>query len=141
MTCANDALPLLLPWSNISVSTNDQIVRRGIRLSIGTPEQVFSLKPATGSAAVWVYDAADCLGDDYASCVAAKGGVYNQSESSTFVQVTNQTWNGTLWANQVDLNWTYFEDTLHRDNSEPSPGFPFLIHPPKAGELNPQCVS
>lgn len=133
MTCANTASPLLLPWENLTVSSDGQIIQRGIRLGFGTPEQLVSLRPRTSRSDIWLFDATDCDGDP--ACIGISGGVYNVSASSTIINTSKQYWNGSYGTlAKDDGNNTYFYDVLHFNDDTSSSGYPFFMNPTKLGK-------
>lgn len=44
MSCPNGIEPLLLPISNVTVTSDGQAVARGVEFGIGTPQQIVALQ-------------------------------------------------------------------------------------------------
>ena len=111
---ACDITPLLLDWSNITVSANGVAITRGIEVGVGTPNQIFALRPSTTLNNTRLSNVIDCVSESNSSCVGAKGGVYDSSKSSTFSVSLKDRWNGS----QADLErvtgaYVYFNDLLN----------------------------
>jgi hypothetical protein len=94
MACSNGSVPLLLPWTNNSVSATGTILSRGISFAIGTPPQSFSLTPSTFSNNVFVNNAVECVAATNSSCIGQLGGTYDSATSTTFAEVDYATWPG-----------------------------------------------
>ncbi|KAF1913416.1 hypothetical protein BDU57DRAFT_355876 [Ampelomyces quisqualis] len=94
MACSNGSIPLLLPWTNNSVSEAGTILSRGISFAIGTPPQSFSLTPSTFSNNIFLNNAAECVDATNSSCIGQLGGTYNSAASTTFAEVNYATWPG-----------------------------------------------
>lgn len=101
MACANDAPPLLLPWTNITVSKDGNAVARGIELGVGTPNQIFSLRPSIGDVNTWLFNLATCGSASNDSCIGTAGGAYDSQSSSTFQLTTQARWNGSQSVNEL----------------------------------------
>ena len=129
--------PLQLPITNNTVTPDGKAVAIGIQLGIGTPQQIFSLKPATSLSDLFLFNIADCgsLAND--SCIGPKGGVYDPGASSSYVQTTSQQWNG---SRNHNLPATYFNDILHYGSSEVAWDFPAFLKPYGLGMLLVLCV-
>jgi hypothetical protein len=94
MACPNGSTPLLLPWTNNSVSAAGTILSRGISFAVGTPPQSFSLTPSTFSDNVFLNNAAECVAATNSSCIGQLGGIYDSTTSTTFAEVSYATWPG-----------------------------------------------
>ncbi|KAH5722283.1 hypothetical protein HBI17_252120 [Parastagonospora nodorum] len=94
MACANGSVPLLLPWTNNTVSATGKILSRGISFAIGTPPQSFSLTPSTFSNNIFLNNAAECVAATNSSCIGQLGGIYDSATSTTFAEVDYATWPG-----------------------------------------------
>lgn len=112
MACANGSTPLLLPWTNNSVSADGTVLSRGISFSIGTPPQPFSLTPSTLSDNLFINNAAECTAATNTSCIGQLGGVYDSAASTTFAEVNYAVWTGSR--ESVDLasasSYIFFDD-------------------------------
>ncbi|RYN72949.1 hypothetical protein AA0117_g8123 [Alternaria alternata] len=112
MACANGSTPLLLPWTNNSVSADGTVLSRGISFSIGTPPQPFSLTPSTLSDNLFINNAAECTAATNTSCIGQLGGIYDSTASTTFAEVNYAVWTGSR--ESVDLasasSYIFFDD-------------------------------
>ncbi|KAL8958160.1 MAG: hypothetical protein Q9193_004727, partial [Seirophora villosa] len=121
--------PLSLPWSNITVSTNGVAVTRGIELGIGTPNQIFSLRPSTVVNNTRIANVLDCGSDTNTSCVGAKGGVYDSSKSATFVVSLKTRWNGSAADTETATGaYVYFNDHLNFHANGTVLGYPLVMN-------------
>lgn len=134
MTCANGSPPLGLPWTNVSVSEDGLAFTRGIEISVGNPQQIFSLTPSMSDPDIWLYNVADCPSAKNDTCLAQKGGVYDRSLSTTFDLTTYAAWNGTH-TQFTDGPYIFFNDELRFGSNGSSLGFPFLMNLPDQGML------
>lgn len=98
-------------------------------MSIGTPEQIFALRPLTQLNNTRVNNVADCISAGNDSCITAQGGGYNWNMSSTFAATIKDNWNGS----QVDADpstgsLVYINDkvTYHSSNQSVY-GFPLIM--------------
>ncbi|KAJ4985395.1 aspartic-type endopeptidase [Stagonosporopsis vannaccii] len=114
MACPNGSVPLILPWTNNSVSAAGTILSRGISFSVGTPPQPFSLTPSTLSTNLFLNSAAECVAATNSSCIGQLGGVYDSATSTSFAQVDYSTWGGSR--DTVDLalasSYVFFDDAV-----------------------------
>ncbi|KAH7081939.1 aspartic peptidase domain-containing protein [Paraphoma chrysanthemicola] len=114
MACANGSAPLLLPWTNNTVSAAGTILSRGISFAIGTPPQSFSLTPSTRSNNLFVNNAAECKAATNSSCIGQLGGIYSSATSTSFAQVNYAIWGGSR--DSVDLasssSYVFFDDAV-----------------------------
>ena len=122
-----DIAPLSLPWRNVTVSINGAAVTRGIELGIGTPNQIFSLRPSTTLNNTRLSNVIDCGSEANISCVGAKGGVYDSSKTSTFSVSIIERWNGSA----VDIetatgSYVYFNDVVNFESNGSIMGFPLV---------------
>jgi hypothetical protein len=112
MACANGSTPLLLPWTNNSVSADGTVLSRGISFAIGTPAQPFSLTPSTLSDNLFINNAAECVAATNNSCIGQLGGIYDSAASTTFAEVDYAVWQGSR--ESVDLasasSYIFFDD-------------------------------
>jgi len=51
---------MFLPWNNVSVTADQVAINRGIQIAIGTPPQIFSMRPSTADVDLYVANKADC---------------------------------------------------------------------------------
>lgn len=122
-----DVAPLMLPWSNVTVSTNGVAVTRGIELGIGTPNQIFSLRPSTTLNNTRLSNVVDCGSEANTSCVGAKGGVYDSSKSSTFSVSIKDRWNGSAADTETATgSYVYFNDFIDFQSNDSIWGFPLV---------------
>lgn len=114
MACPNGSVPLVLPWTNNSVSAAGTILSRGISFSVGTPPQPFSLTPSTLSNNLFLNSAAECKAATNSSCIGQLGGIYDSTTSTSFAQVDYSTWGGSR--DSVDLglasSYIFFDDAV-----------------------------
>ncbi|KAL8779724.1 MAG: hypothetical protein Q9213_006792 [Squamulea squamosa] len=131
--------PLSLSWSNITVSSNGVAVTRGIELGIGTPNQIFSLRPSTTLNNTRIANVLDCVSASNTSCVGGKGGVFDSSKSSTFVVSLKNRWNGSAADSEAATGaYVYFNDVIDFQANGTVLGYPLvensdLISGPEAG--------
>lgn len=119
--------PLSLPWSNVTVSTNGVAVTRGIELGIGTPNQIFSLRPSTTLNNTRLSNVLDCVSEANTSCVGGKGGVYDSSKSSSFVVSIKDRWNGSAADTETATgSYVYFNDVMEFQSNGTVWGFPLV---------------
>ena len=119
--------PLSLPWSNVTVSTNGVAVTRGIELGIGTPNQIFSLRPSTTLNNTLISNVVDCGSEANTSCVGGKGGVYDSSKSSTFSVSIKDRWNGSAADTETATgSYVYFNDFIDFRSNGSIWGFPLV---------------
>ena len=119
--------PLTLPWSNVTVSTNGVAVTRGIELGIGTPNQIFSLRPSTTLNNTLLSNVLDCGSETNTTCVGGKGGVYDSSKSSTYAVSIKDRWNGsTLDTETATGAYVYFNDVIDFQSDATVYGFPLV---------------
>ena len=122
-----DVTPLSLPWSNVTVSANGVAVTRGIELGIGTPNQIFSLRPSTNLNNTRLSNVVDCGSGANTSCVGGKGGVYDSSKSSTFSVSIKDRWNGSAADTETATgSYVYFNDLMNFQSSDSIWGFPLV---------------
>ncbi|KAL9626585.1 MAG: hypothetical protein Q9204_007193 [Flavoplaca sp. TL-2023a] len=121
--------PLSLPWSNITVSPNGLAVTRGIELGIGTPNQIFSLRPSTTLNNTRVPNVLDCGTQSNTSCVGGKGGVFDSSKSSTFVVSLKNRWNGSAADTEAATGaYVYFNDVIDFQANGTVLGYPLVLN-------------
>ncbi|KAI8931451.1 hypothetical protein NX059_011778 [Plenodomus lindquistii] len=115
MACPNGSVPLLLPWTNNSVSAvPDAILSRGISFTVGTPPQPFSLTPSTISDNLFINNVAECVAATNSSCIGQFGGIFDSATSTSFAQVDYATWEGSR--DSIDLasasSYVFFDDAV-----------------------------
>ncbi|KAL8650050.1 MAG: hypothetical protein Q9210_004049 [Variospora velana] len=121
--------PLSLPWSNITVSANGVAVTRGIELGIGTPNQIFSLRPSTVLNNTRIGNVLDCGSETNTSCVGGKGGVFDSSKSATFVVSLKNRWNGSAADTETATGaYVYFNDHLNFHANGTVLGYPLVMN-------------
>jgi hypothetical protein len=125
MLCLNSASPLLLPWTNVTVSQDGVAITRGIEVALGTPKQVFSLIPSIGDNDMFVFNIADCISASNDTCIAGRGGVFDSSKSNTYELTTQSDWNGTYEVTQG--SYIYFNDELNVGYDGLVYGYPVLM--------------
>ena len=122
-----DVAPLSLPWSNVTVSTDGVAVTRGIELGIGTPNQIFSLRPSTTINNTRLSNVIDCGSEANTSCIGGKGGVYDSSKSSTFSVSIKDRWNGSAADTETATgSYLYFNDFIDFRSNGSILGFPLV---------------
>ena len=121
--------PLSLPWSNITVSANGVAVTRGIELGIGTPNQIFSLRPSTVLNNTRIANVLDCGSASNTSCVGGKGGVFDSSRSSTFAVSLKNRWNGSAADTETATGaYVYFNDVIGFHANGTVLGYPLVMN-------------
>jgi hypothetical protein len=123
---------MFLPWNNISVTPDQVAINRGIQIAIGTPPQIFSMRPSTADVDLYVANKADCAPSYNDSCESFYGGVFDPNASSTFHLTTKGHWNGTDDPSLTGLASIYFNDVLFFGNAT-SYGFPLFLDQPGYG--------
>ena len=122
-----DVAPLSLPWSNVTVSTDGVAVTRGIELGVGTPNQIFSLRPSTTINNTRLSNVIDCGSEANTSCIGGKGGVYDSSKSSTFSVSIKDRWNGSAADTETATgSYLYFNDFIDFRSNGSILGFPLV---------------
>ncbi|KIX09883.1 uncharacterized protein Z518_00964 [Rhinocladiella mackenziei CBS 650.93] len=130
--CQNGAPPMYLPWANVTVTTDQKAINRGFQLSMGTPPQIISLRPSTADDVLYVVNKAQCAPEYNTTCIGQYGGVFDYSTSSTFLQVAEGQWNGTIEENPNSLSFVHFYDTLTFGNASIY-GYPAIYDEPGYG--------
>jgi hypothetical protein len=133
MACANESPPLLLPWTNITVSKDGNAVARGIEIGVGTPNQIFSLRPSIGDVNTWVFNLAICVSASNDSCIGTAGGAYSSQSSSTFRLSTQARWNGSQATNEPG-SFIYFNDDIDFGQNGTAYGYPIFMDQPGQGK-------
>lgn len=88
-------------------------VTRGIAIGIGTPTQVFAMRPYTALNNIRVNNVADGISTSNTACVGSLGGVFDQSHSSTYTVAVKGAWNGSQVENEdKDGAYIYFNDRV-----------------------------
>lgn len=123
---------MFLPWTNVTVTTDQKAITRGIQLSMGTPPQIVSLRPSTADDVLYVVNRAQCAPEYNASCIGSFGGVFDYSTSKTFQQVPEGQWNGTIESNPNQLSFVHFNDLLTFGNASVY-GYPAIYDEPGYG--------
>ncbi|KAL8669108.1 MAG: hypothetical protein Q9168_006289 [Polycauliona sp. 1 TL-2023] len=119
--------PLSLSWSNITVSADGVAVTRGIELGIGTPNQIFSLRPSTTVNNTRIANTLDCGAKSKTSCIGGKGGVFDSSKSSTFVVSLKNRWNGSAGDSESATGaYVYFNDVIDFQANGTVLGYPLV---------------
>ena len=123
---------MFLPWNNLSVTPDQVAINRGIQIAIGTPLQIFSMRPSTTDDNLYVANKAVCAPSYNDSCTGMYGGVFNSNASSTYHPITKGYWNGTDDPQIAGLASIYFNDVLSFGNAT-SYGFPLIMDEPGYG--------
>ena len=122
-----DIQPLSLPWGNVTVSTNGVAVTRGLELGIGTPNQIFSVRPSTTLNNTRLSNVLDCGSEANTTCVGGKGGVYDSSKSSSFLVSIKDRWNGSSFDTETATgSYVYFNDLVNFQSNATLYGFPLV---------------
>ncbi|KAF2186488.1 acid protease [Zopfia rhizophila CBS 207.26] len=107
-------LPLLLPWTNATVSADGTILSRGIEFTVGTPPQPFALTPATSTNNLYLNNVAECVAAKNSSCIGQVGGAFDNAASTTFAQSPYAVWRGSR--DSIELasssSYAFFEDAI-----------------------------
>ncbi|KAK4935591.1 hypothetical protein LTR10_023385 [Elasticomyces elasticus] len=130
--CPNGAAPMYLPWTNVTVTTDQQAITRGIQMSMGTPPQIVALRPSTSDDNLYVVNKVQCAPEYNDTCIGLYGGVFDYNASSTFVQVAAAQWNGTAESNPNELSFVHFNDLLTVGNASIY-GYPAIYDEPGYG--------
>ncbi len=116
-TCENGAPPMYLNWGNITVTTDQKAVNRGIQISMGTPPQIVSLRPSTTDNNLYVVNKNQCAPTYNNTCLGAYGGVFDYNRSDTFAQVSEGQWNGSQAGVPDQSAFIHFDDLLTLGNA------------------------
>ncbi|EHY57013.1 hypothetical protein HRR83_001922 [Exophiala dermatitidis] len=130
--CPNGAPPMVLPWGNVTVTTDQKAITRGIPVALGNPPQIVSLRPSTSDDILYVVNKEQCAPDYNATCIGSWGGVFDYSSSNTFHQVAQGQWNGSTDALPTQLSFVTFNDVLSFGNATVY-GFPAVYDEPGYG--------
>lgn len=122
----------MLPWKNVTVTTDQSAITRGIQISMGTPPQIVSLRPSTSDDGLYVVNKAQCAPEYNSTCIGSYGGVFDYGASRTFNQVSEGQWNGTVSSSSDDLSFIHFNDALGFGNATVY-GFPAIYDEPGYG--------
>lgn len=121
--------PLYLPWRNVTVSPDGLAVSRGVELGIGTPSQIFSLRPATTLNNTRISNILECISAANISCVGAAGGLFNSTKSSTYFVTIKSGWNGSDADTETSSgSYVYFNDDMRFERNGSVPGFPLVMY-------------
>jgi hypothetical protein len=120
--------PLTLTWSNVTVTQDGLGVTRGIELGIGTPHQIFSLRPSTTFNNTQINNVLNCGTASNNSCVGGLGGVFDSSRPDSYIVSIKSQWNGS----QVDEEdstaaYVYFNDRVGFQKNGQVEGFPLVM--------------
>ena len=99
---------------------------------MGSPPQIVSLRPSTSDADLYVVNREQCAPQYNDSCIGLFGGVFDYAKSSTFLQVAQGQWNGTVEPNPNQLSFVHFNDLLTFGNASIY-GYPSLYDEPGYG--------
>ncbi|KIW20682.1 hypothetical protein PV08_01259 [Exophiala spinifera] len=130
--CENGAPPMFLSWTNVTVTTDQKAINRGVQVSMGTPPQIVSLRPSTADDNLYVVNRENCAPEYNDTCAGQYGGVFDYSKSSTFTQVAAAQWNGTDAENPNQLSFVHFNDLLTIGNASIR-GYPSMYDQPGYG--------
>ncbi|KAJ9634794.1 hypothetical protein H2204_006027 [Knufia peltigerae] len=130
--CQNGAPPMYLSWSNVTVTTDQKAINRGVQISMGTPPQIVSLRPSTTDENLYVVNRENCAPEYNDTCAGLYGGVFDYAKSSTFTQVAAAQWNGTDAENPNQLSFVHFNDALTIGNASIR-GYPSMYDQPGYG--------
>ncbi|EXJ83737.1 hypothetical protein A1O1_07363 [Capronia coronata CBS 617.96] len=130
--CQNGAPPMILPWANVTVTTDQKAITRGIPVSMGNPPQIVSLRPSTADDILYVVNREQCAPEYNSSCIGLYGGVFDYSSSNSFLQVAEGQWNGSSNSNPTQLSFVTFNDLLSFGNASVY-GFPAVYDEPGYG--------
>lgn len=130
----NSASPLLLPWTNVTVTADNRAISRGIQFAIGTPPQILSLRPSLSNNDTFVFNSADCAPAND-SCIGLKGGVYSPAKSSTYRRSPLTSWNGTQGLETAEGSYIFFNDYVQLTSGISAYGFPAFMDQYGQGRL------
>ena len=99
---------------------------------MGSPPQIVSLRPSTSDDVLYVVNREQCAPQYNDSCIGKYGGVFNYDKSSTFLQVAEGQWNGTVESNPNQLSFVHFNDLLTFGNASIY-GYPAIYDEPGYG--------
>ena len=122
---------MFLEWQNVTVNI-DQTLSRGFQIGIGTPQQIVALRPSSTDNNLYVVNAQACRPTYNDTCSGEYGGLFNTTESTSYVEVTQAQWNGTYQPNPNHLSDIYFYDVLHFGTVEVD-NFPAFMDQPGYG--------
>lgn len=108
---------MLLPWTNVTVTTDQKAITRGIQLTMGSPPQIVALRPSTSDTNLYVVNEANCEPELNSTCIGTYGGVFDYRDSKTFSQVSEGQWNGTVVPSSKSLSYIHFNDQLSFGNA------------------------
>ena len=101
---------------------------RAIAIGIGTPTQIFALRPSTALNNIRVNNVADCVSTANNSCVGSLGGVFDQSQSSAYTVAVKGAWNGSHVENEESEGaYVYFNDRVTFERRGYAYGFPVAL--------------
>ncbi|KAK0287309.1 hypothetical protein LTR35_002804 [Friedmanniomyces endolithicus] len=128
--------PLALAWTNTTVTSDGLGVTRGIEMGIGTPNQIFALRPYTALNNTRVNNVADCDSTSNDTCVGGEGGVFNSQNSPSYSVSIKGNWNGS----QIDTedstgSYVYFNDRVSFQSAASVYGFPVVMDSEPQGGL------
>ncbi len=129
--------PLALAWTNTTVTSDGLGVTRGIEMGIGTPNQIFALRPYTALNNTRVNNVADCDSTSNDTCVGGEGGVFNSQNSPSYSVSIKGNWNGS----QVDTedstgSYVYFNDRVSFQSAASVYGFPVVMDSEPQGGMD-----
>ncbi|KAJ9495762.1 hypothetical protein H2202_008805 [Exophiala xenobiotica] len=130
--CQNGVPPMYLAWENVTVTTDQKAINRGVQISMGSPAQILSLRPSTTDDNLYVVNKANCAPQYNDSCAGLYGGVFDYSSSKTFAQISEAQWNGTEESNPNQLSFVHFNDMLTFGNASIY-GYPSMYDQPGYG--------
>lgn len=130
MSSSSQPQPLLLKYTNNTVSTDDGAISNGIAFQLGEPPQLFSLTPSTLLNNTYFNSLSTCGSNPNDTCIASIGGGFTPSASSTFRASNINAFNGSAETNGdvlIGQPALYFNDVLTIDSGRALYGFPALL--------------
>ncbi|KAK4895671.1 hypothetical protein LTR27_006152 [Elasticomyces elasticus] len=133
-----DIPPLALAWTNTTVTADGLGVTRGVEMVIGTPNQIFALRPYTALNNTRVNNVADCGSVSNDTCIGGQGGVFSSQASSTYSVSIKGNWNGSEVDEEDSTgSYVYFNDKVSFLSAASVHGFPVVMESePDGGSIS-----
>ncbi|KAK3637412.1 hypothetical protein LTR22_018284 [Elasticomyces elasticus] len=133
-----DIPPLALAWTNTTVTADGLGVTRGVEMGIGTPNQIFALRPYTALNNTRVNNVADCGSVSNDTCIGGQGGVFSSQASSSYSVSIKGNWNGSEVDEEDSTgSYVYFNDKVSFLSAASVYGFPVVMESePDGGSIS-----
>ncbi|KAK4501222.1 hypothetical protein PRZ48_007029 [Zasmidium cellare] len=123
-----DIEPMALEWTNTTVTADGLGVTRGIAIGIGTPTQIFALRPYTALNNTRVNNVANCGTTSNDTCIGGLGGIFDKDLSSSYSVSVKTNWNGSqVDTEETDGAYLYFNDRITFERRASVDGFPLVL--------------